>query len=609
MGPVTSPEAAATALPPASAHAEPPPPLPETMVDIPVPAVNDPNFGGVGPITVIDLPKRMFVRITIEGSLSLTLGTAWCNGEPVPDSPLAGQTVGPLGAGTGGFAVTLSSSFPLTVDPTDPSRVTFIGELEAGPITVSRSGGGTTCSVIENNVVIESHAQLMISGGQTVTVEGIEGLSLHADNAFVSPPGDTVAFTVASDAQLSARQWFWMPGDTLATPAGRAQFANVSCSAVDDVCRIPVTASGRMYATAKVEGFSDAEAVSQIVVVRDSVPQACGTPNEPVVPPGGLPVCPPMDTGPEPGDTLVVSVTLARTTVEPVLDRTFNAVTQFWEDASTPQRTDTIRFTVSARFEPSGTPASGASVALTIEPVEGSGGHSKVHTPAGRPPGRLFAVQEIGSVLAKNVADHETLSLVLPPSGTVGAFYRTSGVGGQEGVRATVVTDSATATAVEFVTIQWPGLVEVPRTGPGYQFEDAASNSHGPDENYLAPGVIEIMESIWTEYITCNQTTPRRCPMSGSVFTVTGASVISGGLFDIARTWSTPRHTTHRVGRDVDFDDAGAETVRATMRRICKKDVYIFEGARTFCLNEDNHFHAFLGNTFYNPSERQGGGE
>lgn len=70
-------------------------------------------------------------------------------------------------------------------------------------------------------------------------------------------------------------------------------------------------------------------------------------------------------------------VTLARDSVGPVIGNCFNAVTQVAQllcsEAIPAERFDTVRLTLSATYQPSGEPASGALVRLSARPVHASG--------------------------------------------------------------------------------------------------------------------------------------------------------------------------------------------------------------------------------------------
>lgn len=495
----------------------------------------------------------------------------------------------------------------------------------------------------------------MLSGTQTLSVEAVRPFEVHANRTRIAP-GDTVRFTIDTDVPLGSPRYRYVPGDTLPEPSNNAP-APYSCWSQLE-CTAPITASGRMYAVATVGGQTLVRP-SQIVWVgeRAVLELEC----EPAELPAGNTTTCTATTDPEeseteilgwswtpsaPGDSasprteacthtepvctvpvyesgtmtvrarvggveqeasddvavtskkLVVEITPGEAVVEPVLDRTFDAVAQTWADAGTPPRTyDVVELEVRAYWQPSGRPAAGANLEFVAEPEDGSGGH--LH--GSRPTGSFFRTEDRPTAAdQKKGVVRARLELTAGDDGRARIVYRGSGVSGIEVVRVKATAEGQEAEDSATVVVKLPdeALVPVDRTGQHYVFEGQA-NSHFDVENYLAPGVIEHMERIWGDYVEKHRLDPRRYPLDTERFVVTGASVLWGGLYDINRNWRTP-HSTHRIGRDVDFnaDILESRSNRVIMERHCSR--YVFEGVATTCeVHNGNHFHVFVGRTHY----------
>lgn len=608
---------------PLASHDGTPPPVMDGPFDLPVPANNLERFGSVGPFQVTSLDTTTFVEIEVQGTLSFSKSSQFCGNEPPPD-PLYGATVGPFGGPDGGFHVSMRmgrQGIPLRADPDDEGRAFFAGDVFPGPITVQRSGGGYTCAIIGGPRDGEVGWSLDISGSQTVTVTPKDPFQVHADRSVILE-GEEVTFEIDSEYDVSPWRVWWSPNDTLAEP-NLATKRGVACGFP---CTFEPNESGRLYVVAFINGLATRLKHSQRVWVRKdfdgcelpegvirgpSATRTAADPSATALPAPSAasepfdeetsdqgPLCP-LDPGEddeeEPEDSLVVTLSPTSARVEPVLDRRFDAVAQTWRDSRTgPRVNDLVDLAVSARWEPSGRPAATADVRFTVEPQDGSGGHPH----GSRPPGTFFQTGDhpTGADQKKGVR-RSSLDLTTDVTGSAEAVYRTSGVSGIERVKVEVSAEGETATRESTVTIRLGPLTAVPRAGIHYVFEGSA-NSHFDTENYLAPGVIEHMEGLWGRYRELHEVDPVGYPMTGRHFTVTGASVIWGGLFDINQDWANP-HNTHRLGRDIDIDNAAAEAAPAGLQELCSREAYVFEGIPTTCTAEGNHFHVFVGRTFY----------
>jgi hypothetical protein len=184
-----------------------------------------------------------------------------------------------------------------------------------------------------------------------------------------------------------------------------------------------------------------------------------------------------------------------------------------------------------------------------VEPVEGSGGH--VH--GTRPKGTFFTTDDRptgGSDEAqrKGVLRRE-LSLVADASGAAEAVYRTSGVSGQERVRVEATVDGETASAEALVTVRYPGLAPMDRSGDRYYYSDQGHTRHGDINHYVDPGFAADVLAAFDIYFS---RTPDPRFLGGETrFVITEASLAWGGLFDVDTEWSNP-HRLHRTGRDMD---------------------------------------------------------
>ncbi len=274
----------------------------------------------------------------------------------------------------------------------------------------------------------------------------------------------------------------------------------------------------------------------------------------------------------EPPDTLAVSVTLNPDTARPVLDRTFDAASQFWSDPRIPERADFADVSVQATWEPSGRPAAAAVATLTVEPVDSSGGHN--HDAGSRPKGTFFPPDAGNAELqTKNrVRDH--LEVALDAGGRGRAVYRTSGLSGLEVVRASVTQNGSTGVGKDTIRIRWPGLVAMPRSGTTYVFSDQTPQTggrrHGNVNHWVEPGFRDGVLAVFDRYMA---TVPEPRFSDGDRFVITDASLEWGGLLDVASTvpWRNP-HSLHRTGQDMDvrYWNITAEG-RRTLPKLCSR--------------------------------------
>lgn len=278
-------------------------------------------------------------------------------------------------------------------------------------------------------------------------------------------------------------------------------------------------------------------------------------------------------------DSLVVAIELSRTEVTPVLDRLFNASTQFWSEPAALQRNDTVQVTITARLEPSGVPASGASFALSTEGVGGTGGH--VHTSDPRPPGNLFELGD--SIFIKQVVTDQ-LSGTLASDGSWTGVLRSSGLSGLESLSVTVTADGVSADAADTLTVRWPGLVAMPRNGTDYTFTgQVPANSPGQRHGNINHFVHSAFPAELIDFFSAVRAAEPTQPLFG----ITDISLEWGGLHDVDTSpWRNP-HKRHRIGlnADIGFSSIPKAVHRTTFVSICD------DRPSLNCEDHGNHFH------------------
>lgn len=543
-----------------------------------MPGTNLIGFGNVWPFHVVDYNASDFVYVRVSGSISTT--PIGCSG----NGPTG--TFGPWGhPANASFAVRIvnQAGYLFVHDQATQGTGMMVSRAVPdadGSVMVGRTGGGSTCLEYVNDKPVQK-AGLAVSGSQTIHYEVYPIAELSVAPTFVVN-GGAIFLSATSHWDIVDPVWVYQLGDTL--PAGRGpRWGKEACTG-DLSCTYVPPQSGRVYLTGKVHGL-DVQVWGPIVWVRASIPDACtlppgaaGAPMKADGPYAG-PVCPPDPPPEEEEDSLVVSLTLSRDSVGPVLDDTFNAVTQYWGDPNTPARLDdVIDLQVHATWEPSGRAASGVEVTLSVEPVENSGGHP--HGP--RPKGTFFRMedrptaqeqQKCGDVPPKCVPGAD-LTLTLDETGSGSAVYRTSGVSGLEVVRAQASAAGKRATGADTVKIRWPGLIAMDRDAAvnKYYFSDQGHARHGDINHWVSQGMKDVLLASFDNY-WIEQPAPRFTGSNGEVetrFVVTEASLEWGGLLDVdeGREWQNP-HVLHRTGDDVDLR---LRTLTAAQRRVFQQN-------------------------------------
>jgi hypothetical protein len=276
-----------------------------------------------------------------------------------------------------------------------------------------------------------------------------------------------------------------------------------------------------------------------------------------------------------PPDTLKVTVAVRRDSIRPVMAPCFDAVAQTAynviprplrlpnQDPCDPtgqrgthvSRTDNAQVTIHAFFAPSGRPAAGGSVTLTVAPRDSSGGHAH-GIGAARPKGTFFLAGEDISRDGRDTARVGQIALTLSATGDAQPVYRTSGVSGSEVLTVRVQAEGRVVVATDSVVVAVPGLVEL--TEGGSVDTIGLTTSH-PDSHWGAPAmaaaVRQLADSV-SAFASRIAALPFQARPSGrfpSQLGVNDMSLRLGGLFDVDSTWTFP-HVDHRDGFDADID-------------------------------------------------------
>jgi hypothetical protein len=468
------------------------------------------------------------------------------------------------------------------------------------------------------------------TGSQSVTVEPVPGrLILTANKDSAQPRGGLTVFAAGVSAEnpaqgvpMTLREWRWEGQG----PIVGASYPSIVCVQYQtNACLVQVTQSGHVVLEAIVNGVVKTERIWIRVLGGDTIP------NPPVdtlptdtiptdtlptdtIPGGGcapgmLPVG--LASACEPPKTPIripsISSVNGNTILLPVMANLFNARTQGAtikgaRNTRVPaERSDVLLLEVELRADTGG--FIGGPVWVISSPVNGSGGHAHTTQQAStvpRPRGTFFTADADAAELRDSTGGvRDSILVSVPDSGRFRLRYRTSGIGGNEWVTVRAVGDSAARRDSLILLVSWPALIPMPRTGTAYSFVD--SDNHTGGDDYNAPGVGQLLDSILAAYKAKHDSDPQAYPMTGSEFTVDAASLRNGGLYDIAwttaDTWKFP-HEQHRDGLDIDVNNAAVEAAPGTMQEVCGSFFYTISGTerlRVYCQLHHNHFHVFFG--------------
>ena len=303
-------------------------------------------------------------------------------------------------------------------------------------------------------------------------------------------------------------------------------------------------------------------------------------------------------------------LSVSRDTVLPVFADAFNAVTQYTNHPTSAQaqRKDTVRVTIAGSVAG----ATGRdTVWIVSRPVAGGGGHlHAMNSTIARPRGTFFLLDQLNGVSIGKKGVRDSLMVIVPTGHDTTIVYRTSGVAGKEWVVARRISTAGMRTDSAGVIIHLSGLVEIPQSSANYTMP--GSDNHTGCDQYLQPGVITLLDTVWARYRALHTQHPGPYKMIGDRFTLDATSIPDGGLLDIKGTWRTGGHILHREGLDADFNDRGAEDAlksgsdssspRERLQSICGKvwfHLNVVDSMRLDCKihldgTPQTHFHAFL---------------
>jgi hypothetical protein len=213
------------------------------------------NGGALGWDVRDEIPSRKWAMIRVAGKVSLSKNPqlAQCD-SVVKDPPHVNKSAGPLGLPASPTELKVgvrrgSTGLALYQDP-DSSAVKintalFNWEAWAHPISANRTGiiANTSCKVGGISTTFPSYA---MGGTQTLTVEVLPDPEVNALETIITS-GDSVTFVAQNVPHGVTPGWYFIGGDTLATPRGYYQYNSITGCAGNSTCVIPITISGRMY--------------------------------------------------------------------------------------------------------------------------------------------------------------------------------------------------------------------------------------------------------------------------------------------------------------------------------------------------------------------------
>jgi hypothetical protein len=303
-------------------------------------------------------------------------------------------------------------------------------------------------------------------------------------------------------------------------------------------------------------------------------------------------------------EELTITLTVTPVEVRPVFARCFEAIEQTATKGKggcpvKAVRRDRVQGRV--KVLRSNQPVSGVKVRLQAVAGNFTGGHYHQNVLGGgvgidnllrdRPVGRFIKADE--SLVTE-------MELTTTADGELTFVYQTSGVSGEDSVRATVVSGDGAAstdtdddnTEIAVILIREPGLIAMARETNHYVFKDYTDPSqtdfdHGINvNNFVRPSARQTVNTIFATYF--EEVSPEdRFINDATRFVITDAGLSFGGLFDFSRgsRWHNP-HQFHRTGEDIDIRQKDIPTKsRAIFVGICSRF-----GAECE-IHNGNHYH------------------
>ena len=415
----------------------------------------------------------------MSGRLNFEFNQHYCPNSP--GRPSLPPTVGPAGfdldvrkpwgVRVGIGTQTTAPSSTLSLQPTTESAPEISGFVQGpGVLWVKRPIDPLYWSCSENGG--ESRPGWFVSGSQTIQAIELAPPDVVPDKNPVSP-GDTVRFDLHVSWSTnffigSGTGWRWVPDTTTNTST------LLSCSRLQNFCKVIVRERGHVEVqNVVVEGgltFNPRSPIVEVASSRVRIQSQSGV----------LAVGPSAMKG-QPDSLLVLAISV----------------------------------------ESNSGPIANSVVDLTIDGIEGTGGHQHGVT---MPPGAL-----------------SSLSVNTGPTGVANVTYTSGAFGGNIDIRG---TSTGAASARETIVIRVPGLSELMEAG---NVDTIGWTTLHPSNHWGTPAMLSGLTALADAYFAFTGNT--------SKLQFNDMSVVFGGKFDVnpADYSTTAEHDEHRLGKSADI--------------------------------------------------------
>lgn len=289
------------------------------------------------------------------------------------------------------------------------------------------------------------------------------------------------------------------------------------------------------------------------------------------------------------GPMITVTATLTPNHVAPVEAHCFDAESQiayrcFTSEVLPDSRTDVAQLQVAVVYN-NGEPVRGAAVESTATVETGSGGHQHGDDQT-RPVGTFYSTAENPNTAT---GSRRTIAGITAADGTAAFQYKSSGLSGFENLKVKVtLPNGVSAEAVARLSIEVPGLIELPRSATDYVV--AGVKAEHPQNNFGTQALSEAAANCFHDYKAemDRRDLPYFDRSTATQFVITEVGLPSGGMLDINGDWNAP-HETHRFGRQFDLRRHNLDADRSDALQV---------SCLPFGLHlqpEGNHFHLSLG--------------
>ena len=293
-------------------------------------------------------------------------------------------------------------------------------------------------------------------------------------------------------------------------------------------------------------------------------------------------------------DEIIVTVTPAE--LRPVFARCFNAVSQNAMIGPGCVQKAARRDRVGGRVRVlrSGEPLPDAQVRVTAVAGHFTGGHyHKEVAGGGVGTANLLRDRPVGRFVTADDRFLQNIDVTTAADGEATFVYQTSGVSGEDSIRATLLSggqETSTGEA-EVVLIREPGLIGMARTGDHYVFKDDELE-HGANVNmFVRVAARDALVSIFAGYFRSVREPDRFT--GDDKFVITDSGLSFGGLYDFSRAnrWRQP-HQFHRTGEDFDVRSKSIKPEsRDKFLRSCLR--YGAKCVLEYPGDENEHYHVY----------------